>query len=97
MRKINFSEPKITLRLTPKLKRKAAEIAENRGLSISQLVEELLRQASSDPMTAEIVRGIVNDELRKNALTIEVVKVLVRAEMKRALKPSSFNEKATAA
>jgi antitoxin component of RelBE/YafQ-DinJ toxin-antitoxin module len=96
MRKINFSEPKITLRLTPKLKRKAAEIAENRGLSISQLVEELLRQASNDPMTAEIVRGIVNDELRKNALTLEVVKVLVREEMKRALKPSSFKEKATA-
>lgn len=90
MRKINFSEPKITLRLTPQLKRKAAEIADSRGLSISQLVEELIRHASKDPMTAEIVRGIVNDEMKKHALTIEVVRVIIRDEMKKALKHSCF-------
>lgn len=90
MRKINFAEPKITLRLTPALKRKAAKMAEGRGLSVSQLVEDLLRHASADPLSAEMVRGIVNDELQKKALTLEVVKVIIQDELKRALKPACF-------
>jgi hypothetical protein len=64
MRKINFEDPKITLRITPVLKRRAAEIAEARGLSVSQLVEDLIRNAESHLITAEIVRGIVQDELK---------------------------------
>jgi predicted HicB family RNase H-like nuclease len=64
MRKINFEDPKITLRITPTLKRRAAEIAEARGLSVSQLVEDLIRNAESHLITAEIVRGIVQDELK---------------------------------
>lgn len=90
MRKVNFSEPKITLRLTPALKRKAARMAGGRGLSISQLVEDLLRHASADPLSAEMVRGIVNDELKKKALTIEIIRVIIQEELKRALKPSCF-------
>lgn len=67
MRKINFEDPKITLRITPALKRRAAEIAEIRGLSISQLIEDLIRNAESHVITTEIVRGIVQDEIKKRS------------------------------
>jgi hypothetical protein len=63
MRQFNFDDPKITLRLTPALKRRAAEIAESRGLSVSQLVEDLIRHAEESPMTTELIRGIVRDEI----------------------------------
>lgn len=66
MRKINLDAPKITLRLAPALKRRAAEIAKTRGLSISQLVEDLIRNADEVLLTTEIVRGIVRDEIQKS-------------------------------
>ena len=64
MRKINFNEPKITLHIATDLKRRAAEIATLRGLSISQLVEDLIRHADENPITAEMIRGIVRDEMK---------------------------------
>lgn len=67
MRKINLDEPKITLRLAPALKRRAAQIAAARGLSISQLVEDLIRNAEESLITTEVVRGIVRDEIRKRS------------------------------
>ena len=67
MRKINLDDPKITLRLAPALKRRAAEIAKARGLSISQLVEDLIRNAEETLLTTEVVRGIVRDEILKGS------------------------------
>jgi len=64
MRKINLDDPKITLRLNLDLKKKAARIAERRGLSVSQLVEELILQTNGDPtLGAAQIRAIVREEM----------------------------------
>ena len=66
MRKINLDDPKITLRLNLDLKKKAARIAERRGLSVSQLVEELILQTDGEPtLGAEQIRAIVREEMKK--------------------------------
>jgi predicted DNA-binding ribbon-helix-helix protein len=46
-------------------KRKAAEIAKRRGLSISQLVDELISQAEETKLDEETLRTIVSEELEK--------------------------------
>jgi hypothetical protein len=66
MRKINLDDPKITLRLNLDLKKKAARIAERRGLSVSQLIEELILQTDGEPtLGAEQIRAIVREEMKK--------------------------------
>jgi hypothetical protein len=66
MRKINLDDPKITLRLNLDLKKKAARIAERRGLSVSQLIEELILQTDGEPaMGAEQIRAIVREEMQR--------------------------------
>jgi len=68
MRKINLDDPKITLRLDLELKKKAARIADARGLSVSQLIEQLIAQTDGEPsLGAEQIRAIVREEMRKNA------------------------------
>lgn len=68
MRKINLDDPKITLRLDLELKQKAARIAKKRGLSVSQLIEELIAQTDGEPtLGAEQIRAIVREEMKKNA------------------------------
>ena len=67
MRKINLDDPKITLRINVDLKQKAARIAEKRGLSVSQLVEELIMQTDGEAqMGADQIRAIVREEMRKH-------------------------------
>ena len=66
MRKINLDDPKITLRLNLDLKKKAARIAERRGLSVSQLVEELILQTDGEPaLGADQIRAIVREEMKR--------------------------------
>lgn len=66
MRKINLDDPKITLRLNLDLKKKAARIAERRGLSVSQFIEELILQTDGEPtLGAEQIRAIVRKEMKK--------------------------------
>lgn len=67
MRKINLDDPKITLRLDVELKKKAARLAQRRGLSVSQLIEELILHSDGEAqMGAEQIRAIVREELKKN-------------------------------
>ena len=67
MRKINLDDPKITLRLDLELKQKAARIAQKRGLSVSQLIEELIAQTDGEPsLGAEQIRAIVREEMKKS-------------------------------
>jgi antitoxin component of RelBE/YafQ-DinJ toxin-antitoxin module len=67
MRKINLDDPKITLRLDLELKKKAARIATARGLSVSQLIEELISQTDGEAsLGAEQIRAIVREEMRKS-------------------------------
>jgi antitoxin component of RelBE/YafQ-DinJ toxin-antitoxin module len=64
MRKVNLDEPKITLRLDLKLKKKAATLAKKRGMSISQFVEMLISQTDGESgLGAEQVRAIVREEM----------------------------------
>ena len=66
MRKINFDSPKMTLRLQPELKKKAARLALARGSSVSQLIEELIFQADGSPtLGPEQIRAIVREEMSK--------------------------------
>lgn len=65
MRRVNLNDSKLTIRISVSAKRKAAELAERRGLSISQLVDELIRQAETEALTSDTLRAIVGDELRK--------------------------------
>jgi hypothetical protein len=68
MRKINLDDPKITLRLDLELKQKAARIAKKRGLSVSQLIEELISQTDGEPILgAEQIRAIVREEMKKSS------------------------------
>ena len=68
MRKINLDDPKITLRLDLELKQKAARIAKKRGLSVSQLIEELIAQTDGEPILgAEQIRAIVREEMKKSS------------------------------
>lgn len=57
MRKINLDEPKITLRLAPALKQRAAQIAAARGI----VNDELKKKA----LTIEIIRVIIQEELKR--------------------------------
>ena len=67
MRKINLDSPKMTLRLEPELKKKAARLAIARGLSVSQLIEELIFQADGSPtLGPEQIRAIVREEMSRN-------------------------------
>lgn len=65
MRRVNLNDSKLTIRISTASKRKASEIAGKRGLSISQLVDELIRLADGGSLTAGTVRSIVSEELRK--------------------------------
>ena len=66
MSKINLDSPKITRCLTPRAKAKAARVAESRGLSVTQLIEELIAKAPDAappaPEPADI-RKIIREEL----------------------------------
>lgn len=46
--RINLDDPKTTLRLDPKRKRKAFELAQARNLSLNQFIEELI-DAAEEP------------------------------------------------
>lgn len=65
MLRVNLNDTKLTLRISMSAKRKAAEIAERRGLSISQVVDGLIRQAETESLTLDTLRTIVSNELRK--------------------------------
>lgn len=65
MRRVNLDDTKLTIRVSKAAKRKASEVAAKRGLSISQLVDELIRQADGGAITPRAVRAIVSEELRK--------------------------------
>jgi antitoxin component of RelBE/YafQ-DinJ toxin-antitoxin module len=68
MRKINLDDPKITLRLDLELKAKASRLAEKRGLSVSQFIEELIAQTDGEPsLGADQIRAIVREEMKRNA------------------------------
>lgn len=67
MRKINLDSPKMTLRLEPELKKKAARLAVARGLTVSQFIEELIFQADGSPtLGPEQIRAIVREEMTRN-------------------------------
>jgi len=67
MRKINLDSPKMTLRLEPELKKKAARLAVARGLTVSQFIEELIFQADGSPtLGPEQIRAIVREEMSRN-------------------------------
>jgi hypothetical protein len=67
MRKINLDSPKMTLRLEPELKKKAARLAIARGLTVSQFIEELIFQADGSPtLGPEQIRAIVREEMARN-------------------------------
>jgi hypothetical protein len=65
MRRVNFNDTKLTIRVSTASKRKAAEIAKRRGLSISQLVDELIGQAEETKLDESTLRTIVSEELEK--------------------------------
>ena len=65
MRRVNLNDTKLTIRVSTDAKRKAAEIAKRRGLSISQLVDELISQAEETKLDEETLRAIVSEELEK--------------------------------
>ena len=65
MRRVNLNDTKLTIRVSTAAKRKAAEIAKRRGLSISQLVDELISQAEETKLDEETLRAIVSEELEK--------------------------------
>ena len=68
MRKINLDDPKITLRLDLELKAKASRLAEKRGLSVSQFIEELIAQTDGEPsLGADKIREIVREEMKRHA------------------------------
>ena len=65
MRRVNLNDSKLTIRISTASKRKALEIATKRGVSISHLVDELIRQADGGSLNPNTVRTIVSEELRK--------------------------------
>jgi hypothetical protein len=65
MRRVNLNDTKLTIRVSTAAKRKAAEIAKRRGLSISQLVDELITEAEETKLDEETLRAIVSEELEK--------------------------------
>lgn len=65
MRRVNLNDTKLTIRVCTASKRKAAAIAKRRGLSISQLVDELIKQAEETKLDEETLRTIVSEELEK--------------------------------
>jgi hypothetical protein len=65
MRRVNLNDTKLTIRVSTASKRKAAEIAKRRGLSISQLVDELIGQAEETKLDESTLRTIVSEELEK--------------------------------
>lgn len=65
MRRVNLNDTKLTIRVSTASKRKAAEIAKRRGLSISQLVDELISQAEETKLDESTLRTIVSEELEK--------------------------------
>ena len=65
MRRVNLNDTKLTIRVSTASKRKAAEIAKRRGLSISQLVDELISQAEETKLDESTLRSIVSEELKK--------------------------------
>jgi hypothetical protein len=65
MRRVNLNDTKLTIRVSTDAKRKAAEIAKKRGLSISQLVDELIMQAEETKLDEGTLRTIVSEELEK--------------------------------
>ena len=65
MRRVNLNDTKLTIRVSTASKRKAAEIAKQRGLSISQLVDELISQAEETKLDESTLRTIVSEELKK--------------------------------
>jgi hypothetical protein len=65
MRRVNLNDTKLTIRVSTASKRKAAEIAKRRGLSISQLVDELIGQAEETKLDEATVRVIISEELEK--------------------------------
>ena len=64
-RRVNLNDTKLTIRVSTDAKRKAAEIAKRRGLSISRLVDELISQAEETKLDEETLRAIVSEELEK--------------------------------
>jgi hypothetical protein len=65
MRRVNLNDTKLTIRVSTDSKRKAVEIAKRRGLSISQLVDELIGQAEETKLDESTLRAIVSEELEK--------------------------------
>jgi len=65
MRRVNLNDTKLTIRVSTASKRKAAEIAKRRGLSISRLVDELISQAEETKLDESTLRTIVSEELEK--------------------------------
>ena len=65
MRRVNLNDTKLTIRVSTASKRKAAEIAKRRGLSISQLVDELISQVEETKLDESTLRTIVSEELEK--------------------------------
>lgn len=44
--KINLDDPRTTLRIAPRLKKKASDIAQARNISLNQYIEELIERAN---------------------------------------------------
>jgi hypothetical protein len=65
VRRVNLNDTKLTIRISTAAKRKALELAGRKGVSISQLVDQLIRHAETDELTPEAVRKIVAEELRR--------------------------------
>lgn len=65
MSRINIDSPKITLRLDPRHKAKASRIAAARGLSVGQLIEELINSTEEYPPApaAADLRAMIREEI----------------------------------
>jgi hypothetical protein len=62
--KINLDSNRTTIRLSPSAKTKALKFADARGLSISQLVEQLINECEHSE--SDKIRRIVRDELKRD-------------------------------
>ena len=66
MRRVNLNDSRLTIRISTLAKRKAARISKQRGLSISQLVEELIRHADTGALTESKLRTILAEEIKRH-------------------------------
>jgi hypothetical protein len=66
MRRVNLNDSRLTIRISTLAKKKAARIAKQRGLSISQLVEELIRHSESGVLTESKLRAILSEEIKRH-------------------------------